>query len=210
MVTINLDGKIALVTGGGQGLGQATARLLHEAGATVVINYLDDDSGTGRTRAVQTVTPFGNRGLAVAADVRSRADLQALMQQIKERFGALDLLVNNAAILRDRTLKNLSDEDWDAVVETNLSAVFRVCQSALPIMRDGGRIVNLASISAVIGFFGQANYAAAKAGIIGLTKVLSKELAGRGINVNAVAPGVVLTEMGQSIPESARSRMLEQ
>ncbi|MFM7864998.1 MAG: SDR family NAD(P)-dependent oxidoreductase, partial [Planctomycetaceae bacterium] len=81
MVTINLDGKIALVTGGGQGLGQATARLLHEAGATVVINYLDDDSGTGRTRAVQTVTPFGNRGLAVAADVRSRADLQALMQQ---------------------------------------------------------------------------------------------------------------------------------
>jgi 3-oxoacyl-[acyl-carrier protein] reductase len=210
MVTINLDGKIALVTGGGQGLGQATARLLHEAGATVVINYLDDDAGTGRTRAVQTVTPFGNRGLAVAADVRSRADLQALMQQIKERFGALDLLVNNAAILRDRTLKNLSDEDWDAVVETNLSAVFRVCQSALPIMRDGGRIVNLASISAVIGFFGQANYAAAKAGIIGLTKVLSKELAGRGINVNAVAPGVVLTEMGQSIPESARSRMLEQ
>ncbi|MFM7921500.1 MAG: 3-oxoacyl-ACP reductase FabG [Planctomycetaceae bacterium] len=210
MVTINLDGKIALVTGGGQGLGQATARLLHEAGASVVINYLDDDAGTGRTRAVQTVTPFGNRGLAVAADVRSRADLQALMQQIKERFGALDLLVNNAAILRDRTLKNLSDEDWDAVVETNLSAVFRVCQSALPIMRDGGRIVNLASISAVIGFFGQANYAAAKAGIIGLTKVLSKELAGRGINVNAVAPGVVLTEMGQSIPESARSRMLEQ
>jgi len=210
MVRIDLDGKIALVTGGGQGLGQATARLLHEAGATVVINYLDDDAGTGRTRALQTVTPFGNRGLAVAADVRSRPDLQALMQQIKERFGALDLLVNNAAILRDRTLKNLSDEDWDDVVETNLSAVFRVCQSALPIMRGGGRIINLASISAVIGFFGQANYAAAKAGIIGLTKVLSKELAGRGINVNAVAPGVVLTEMGQSIPESARSRMLEQ
>lgn len=210
MISIDLSGKIALVTGGGQGLGQATARLLHEAGATVVVNYLDDDTGTARARAVQTVTPFGNRGLAVAADVRSRSDLQALMQQIQEHFGALDLLINNAAILRDRTLKNLSDEDWDAVMETNLSAVFRVCQSALPLIRDGGRIVNLASISAVIGFFGQANYAAAKAGIIGLTKVLSKELAGRGINVNAVAPGVVLTEMGQSIPESARSRMLEQ
>jgi len=210
MISIDLSGKIALVTGGGQGLGQATARLLHEAGATVVVNYLDDDTGTARARAVQTVTPFGNRGLAVAADVRSRTDLQALMQQIQEHFGALDLLINNAAILRDRTLKNLSDDDWDAVMETNLSAVFRVCQSALPLIRDGGRIVNLASISAVIGFFGQANYAAAKAGIIGLTKVLSKELAGRGINVNAVAPGVVLTEMGQSIPESARSRMLEQ
>ncbi len=210
MISIDLSGKIALVTGGGQGLGQATARLLHEAGATVVVNYLDDDTGTARARAVQTVTPFGNRGLAVAADVRSRSDLQALMQQIQEHFGALDLLINNAAILRDRTLKNLSDDDWDSVMETNLSAVFRVCQSALPLIRDGGRIVNLASISAVIGFFGQANYAAAKAGIIGLTKVLSKELAGRGINVNAVAPGVVLTEMGQSIPESARSRMLEQ
>lgn len=210
MISIDLSGKIALVTGGGQGLGQATARLLHEAGATVVVNYLDDDTGTARARAVQTVAPFGNRGLAVAADVRSRTDLQALMQQIQEHFGALDLLINNAAILRDRTLKNLSDDDWDSVMETNLSAVFRVCQSALPLIRDGGRIVNLASISAVIGFFGQANYAAAKAGIIGLTKVLSKELAGRGINVNAVAPGVVLTEMGQSIPESARSRMLEQ
>ena len=132
------------------------------------------------------------------------------MQQIQDRFGALDLLINNAAILRDRSLKNLSDEDWDAVIETNLSSVFRVCQTALPLLRDGGRIVNLASISAVIGFFGQANYAAAKSGIIGLTKVLSRELAGRGINVNAVAPGVVLTEMGQSIPESARAQMLTQ
>jgi 3-oxoacyl-[acyl-carrier protein] reductase len=198
------------VTGGGQGLGQATATLLHQAGASVVVNYLDDPAGSGRAKAEQTVAPFGTRGLAVAADVRSRADLQSLMQQIHDRFGALDLLINNAAILRDRSLKNLSDEDWDAVIETNLSAVFRVCQTALPLLRDGGRIVNLASISAVIGFFGQANYAAAKSGIIGLTKVLSRELAGRGINVNAVAPGVVLTEMGQSIPESARAQMLAQ
>ena len=132
------------------------------------------------------------------------------MAQIQTRFGGLDLLINNAGILRDRTVRNLSDEDWDAVIETNLSAVFRVCQSALPVLRDGGRIVNLASISAVIGFYGQANYASAKAGIIGLTKVLSRELAARSINVNAVAPGVVLTDMGQSIPESARSQMLNQ
>ncbi|MEY4186743.1 MAG: 3-oxoacyl-[acyl-carrier-protein] reductase FabG [Planctomycetota bacterium] len=210
MLNLDLSGRIALVTGGGQGLGQATATLLHQAGASVVVNYLDDPAGSGRAKAEQTVAPFGTRGLAVAADVRSRADLQSLMQQIHDRFGALDLLINNAAILRDRSLKNLSDEDWDAVIETNLSAVFRVCQTALPLLRDGGRIVNLASISAVIGFFGQANYAAAKSGIIGLTKVLSRELAGRGINVNAVAPGVVLTEMGQSIPESARAQMLAQ
>ncbi len=119
-------------------------------------------------------------------------------------------MVNNAAILRDRTLKNLSDSDWDDVIDTNLSAVFRVCQTLIPIMRDGGRIVNMASISGVIGFYGQANYASAKAGIIGLTKVLSRELASRRIQVNAVAPGVILTEMGKSIPEEARQQMLTQ
>ena len=132
------------------------------------------------------------------------------MDLIASRFGRLDLLVNNAAVLRDRTLRKMTDDDWETVINTNLSAVFRVCQIALPCLQDGGRIVNLASISGVMGFFGQANYAAAKAGIIGLTKVLSRELAARQINVNAVAPGVVLTEMGQSIPQEARYQMLSQ
>jgi 3-oxoacyl-[acyl-carrier protein] reductase len=210
MLQIDLSDRVALVTGGGQGLGQATARLLQHCGATVIVNYLDDAAGVGRSKAEETVAPFGSKGLAVPADVRSRSDLQRLMAQIQTRFGGLDLLINNAGILRDRTVRNLSDDDWDAVIETNLSAVFRVCQSALPVLRDGGRIVNLASISAVIGFYGQANYASAKAGVIGLTKVLSRELAARSINVNAVAPGVVLTDMGQSIPESARAQMLNQ
>ncbi len=115
MLNLDLSGRIALVTGGGQGLGQATAVLLHQAGASVVVNYLDDPDGIGRSKAEHTVAPFGSRGLAVAADVRSRADLQSLMQQIQDRFGALDLLINNAAILRDRSLKNLSDEDWDKI-----------------------------------------------------------------------------------------------
>jgi len=126
------------------------------------------------------------------------------------QFGRLDFLVNNAAILRDRSVKNLTDNEWDAVVDTNLSAVFKVSQTALPFLQDGGRIVNMASISGVIGFFGQANYASAKAGVIAFTKVLSRELASRRINVNAVAPGVVLTEMGASIPEAAREHMLAQ
>ena len=104
----------------------------------------------------------------------------------------------------------MADAEWDAVIETNLSSLFRVSQTALPFLRDGGRIVNMASISGVMGFFGQANYASAKAGVIGLTKVLSRELASRKIHVNAVAPGVVLTEMGESIPESAREQMLTQ
>jgi 3-oxoacyl-[acyl-carrier protein] reductase len=145
-----------------------------------------------------------------AADVRDRDAMAAFLGDVAARFGGIDILVNNAAILRDRTMKNLRDDEWEAVIETNLSAVFRVTQTALPHLRDGGRVVNMASISGVIGFFGQANYASAKAGVIALTKVLSRELAGRRINVNAVAPGVVLTEMGASIPEAAREQMLGQ
>jgi 3-oxoacyl-[acyl-carrier protein] reductase len=133
-----------------------------------------------------------------------------MFTKIEAHFGRVDILVNNAAILRDRTMKNLSDADWDDVIETNLSAVFKVSQTAIQFMNDGGRIVNMASISGVIGFFGQANYSSAKAGVIALTKVLSKELASRQINVNAVAPGVVLTEMGKSIPDQARQQMLAQ
>lgn len=150
------------------------------------------------------------RGLAVEADVRDPEAIQRALEQTHLQFGGLDILVNNAAVLRDRTAKNMTDDDWDVVLQTNLSAVFRVCRTALPYLRDGGRIVNLASISGVVGFFGQANYASAKAGVIGLTKVLSRELAVRRITVNAVAPGVVLTEMGQSIPAAAREQMLSQ
>jgi 3-oxoacyl-[acyl-carrier protein] reductase len=210
MLAIDLSGKVALVTGGIQGLGLATARMLHQSGASVVVNYLPDAEGLFQQRAEQAVRPFEERGLAVAADVRSREDMTALMNRITATFGRLDIVVNNAAVLRDRTVKNMTDEDWDAVISTNLSAVFKVCQTALPFLKDGGRIVNMASISGVMGFYGQANYAAAKAGIIGLTKVLSRELAARQITVNAVAPGVVLTEMGQSIPQSARDQMLTQ
>lgn len=210
MLAIDLSEKVALVTGGIQGLGLATARMLHHSGASVVVNYLPDAEGLFQQRAEQAVRPFEKRGLAVAADVRSREDMTALMNRITATFGRLDIVVNNAAVLRDRTVKNMTDEDWDAVISTNLSAVFKVCQTALPFLKDGGRIVNMASISGVMGFYGQANYAAAKAGIIGLTKVLSRELAARQITVNAVAPGVVLTEMGQSIPQAARDQMLAQ
>jgi 3-oxoacyl-[acyl-carrier protein] reductase len=210
MIPIDLTDKVAVITGGGQGLGKATAQMLHEAGASVVINFLDDAEGTGRRLADETVSEFGERALAVDADVRSRDDLQRMFARVQSTFGNVDILVNNAAILRDRTVKNMADSDWDSVIETNLSSVFKVSQTALPFLNEGARIVNMASISGVMGFFGQANYASAKAGVIALTKVLSKELAGRRINVNAVAPGVVLTEMGKSIPEQARQHMLAQ
>lgn len=210
MIPIDLTGKVAIVTGGIQGLGKATATMLQQAGAKVAVNYFDDPVGICRQRAEQTAGEWGDTGFVRSADVRSRPEMKAFFEAVKSRFGRVDFLVNNAAILRDRSVKKMTDAEWDAVVETNLSAVFKVSQTALPYLEDGGRIVNMASISGVVGFFGQANYASAKAGIIALTKVLSKELASRQINVNAVAPGVVLTEMGASIPEAARDQMLQQ
>jgi 3-oxoacyl-[acyl-carrier protein] reductase len=210
MVTIDLSGKTALVTGSGQGLGQATARLLHAAGANVAVNYFEDEAGLNHRRAAETVAALGARAFAVPADVRQPAQVNTMIDTVIGRFGALDIIVNNAAILRDRTLKNMSDAEWQDVIDTNLTGVFNVCKAAAPRMADGGRIVSMASISGIIGFYGQVNYAAAKAGVMGITKVLAKELAGRRITVNAVAPGVALTEMGQSIPEKARAEMLKQ
>ncbi|NLF71352.1 MAG: SDR family oxidoreductase, partial [Candidatus Anammoximicrobium sp.] len=160
-------------------------------------------------RAEQTARQIGERGVALEADVREGPQVEAMIEEILRRFGRLDIVVNNAGIVRDRTLKKLSAEDWQAVIDTNLTGVYNVCKAAAERLSDGGRIINLSSISAAVGFFGQANYAAAKAGVTGLTKVLSRELAKRRITVNAVAPGVILTEMGQTIPETARAEMLK-
>lgn len=210
MLTLDLSGKTAVVTGGGQGLGQATVRRLHAAGAAVVVNYWDDPSGANRERAEATVRELGDRAWCCPADVRQRSEVDALLEQTVQRFGRLDIVVNNAAIIRDRTLRKMTDDEWQSVIDTNLTGVFNVCKAAQARLSDGGRIVSLASISGVVGFYGQANYSAAKAGVIALTKVLSKELASRRITVNAVAPGVVLTEMGQTIPDDVRQQMLNQ
>ncbi len=210
MIPIDLSGQVAVVTGGVQGLGKATALMLKQSGAQVAVNYFDDAEGISRERANELAEEWGDDGLVEAADVRSRGEMKHFYDKATEKFGRIDFLINNAAILRDRTIKNMTDDEWDAVIETNLSAVFRTSQAVAPYLEKGGRIVNMASISGVIGFYGQANYASAKAGVISLTKVLSRELAGKGVNVNAVAPGVVLTEMGESIPDSARQKMLEQ
>lgn len=210
MLPLDLAGRTALITGGGQGLGLAAAQLLHRAGAAVVINYFDDPDGMNRPKALAAAEALGPRAHALAADVRHAEQVRDLIRQIIDRVGRLDIVVNNAAIIRDRTVRNMSLDEWQSVIDTNLSGVFHVCQAAAPLMSDGGRIVNMASISGQIGLFGQANYAAAKAGVVGLTKVLSRELASRNITVNAVAPGLALTEMGRSIPESIRATMLAQ
>ena len=209
MLAIDLSGKTALVTGGGQGLGAATAATLAQAGANLVVNYFADPGGVNRRRASQTAERIGEPAVAIEADVRDLQQVEAMIDQTIQRFGRLDIVVNNAGIVRDRTLRKLSPDDWQAVIDTNLTGVYHVCKASAERLSEGGRIVNLASISSFAGFFGQSNYAAAKAGIVGLTRVLSRELAKRRITVNAVAPGVVMTEMGRSIPDPQRAEMLK-
>lgn len=209
MVSIDLSNKVALVTGGSQGLGEEIARTLYRAGAAVAINYFPDPQGSNQKRAQALAQSLGERAKVYGADVRDLTMMQGTARQVVADMGSLDILINNAGILRDKTLKNLDADMWQQVIDTNLTGVFNSCKGAIPVMADGGRIVSLASIAAVVGFFGQANYAAAKAGVMGLTRVLSRELARRRITVNAVAPGVVLTEMGKSIPDEVRAEMLK-
>jgi len=208
MKSIDLTGKTAIVTGSSQGIGRVTAEALHDAGANVVINYFEDSEGRNRELAESVASELGEGAISLAADVRNPDQLDHLVAKTVGSFGSLDILVNNAGILRDRSFKKMSPQEWNDVIDTNLTGVFNSCKAAVEHLGEGGSIINLASLAAVTGFFGQANYASAKAGVIAFTKVLSKELARKNIRVNAVAPGVVDTEMGKSIPEENRKLML--
>lgn len=210
MIAIDLAGKVALVTGSSRGLGEATIRRFHLAGANVVVNYYPDAAGEQKKLADAIVADLKERVVAIACDVTQMPQVESMMTQIVSHFGGLDIVVNNAGVLRDRTLSKMTEEEWNTVIQTNLTGVFHVCKAAAQHLRNGGRIVNLGSIASSVGFFGQANYAAAKAGVAAMARVLSKELAKRQITVNTVAPGVVLTEMGKSIPENVRAEMAKQ
>jgi 3-oxoacyl-[acyl-carrier protein] reductase len=210
MIPINLEGKAALITGGGQGLGEQTARTLHGAGAKVVITYFEEGHGQNRRQAERLAEELGAGSCALEGDVRDLSAAERVAAETASRFGAIDILVNNAGVLRDRSMSKMTAMEWQTVIDTNLTGVFNMCKASLPHLGHGARIINLASVAAFVGFFGQANYVAAKAGVVGLTKVLSRELGRKGATVNAIAPGVVLTEMGKSIPDEIQAEMLKQ
>ena len=210
MIEIDLAGKVALITGASQGIGAKIAQTLHRAGASVAINYFPDDAGLNAENAAHLAKGLGERAAVFPGDVRDPKSTEVLCADVNGRFGSLDLLINNAGIARDRTMAKMSDDEWHSVIDTNLTGVFNVCRAAGPLLPEGGRIVNISSLSGVIGLFGQANYAAAKAGVIGLTKTLSRELARRAITVNAVAPGLVLTELGKTVPAAIQEQWLSQ
>ncbi len=202
MVRYDFTGKVVLVTGSSRGMGAAILEAFAAAGATCVVNYFDDPEGANRRDAEATAGRLRGRGVRAFvfdADVSQYEAVEGLMRRVADEAGGLDVLVNNAGIVRDRTVKKMTAEDWHAVLRTNLDGVFYCTKLGAEVLRDGGRIVNVSSISGIIGTHGQANYAAAKAGVIALTKVTAKELARRGITVNAVAPGVIRTAMLEAI-----------
>lgn len=210
-IAINLSGKIALITGASQGIGAQMARTFHRADATIVLNHpcLDNTVADTEKIASELNATRATSAHIAAADVSQPDAVQRMMLEVKQRFGGIDFLINNAGILRDRTIAKMSLEEWKSVIDVNLSGVFHCCKFGLEIMRDGGAIVSLGSISAFHGSFGQANYAAAKAGVQALMRVVSREAAPRQIRANAIAPGVIDTAMTRTIPENVRAEMMK-
>jgi 3-oxoacyl-[acyl-carrier protein] reductase len=179
------------------------------AGARCVVNYVAGSGGRNKADA-ERVAAAANAALVVECDVASDTRVAEMMKQVQSTVGGLDILINNAGILRDRTIKKMAPDDWNAVLQVNLTGPFNCIRHAGPILRDGGRIVNISSLSGFAGLFGQANYASAKAGLVALSKVAARELAKQGITVNAIAPGFVETEIIQAMPEDVKKRFVEQ
>lgn len=203
-----LENQVAWVTGSGRGIGRAIALRLAEEGASVVIHDIDSDTASATAEELKAA---GHSAMAIASDVSDSTGVQETVKSILEEFGRLDILVNNAGITRDGLLMRMKEEDWDLVLRINLKGAF-LCTKAVTrtmMKQRAGRIINVASVVGVMGNAGQANYSASKAGLIGLTKSTAKELAARGVTVNAIAPGYIETEMTHVLSEEARAMFLD-
>ena len=204
----DLKGKVAIVTGASRGIGRHIALQLAQRGADVAINYRSRQSEADEV--VKEIEANGVRSLAIQADLSKMPEARSLIRQVHEKWGRIDILVNNAGITKDKSMKKLTDEDWNDVLDTNLGSVYATCSEVLKLMMDQeyGRIINITSFVGQAGNFGQANYAASKGGIIAFTKTLALEMAKYNITVNAIAPGFTETEMLAQVPENIRQHII--
>ncbi len=207
---MKLQNQVALVTGASRGIGKEIALELARQGADVIVNFAGNEAKA--QEVVEQIVSLGRKALAIRCDVANSEDVSAMMKTVIEAFNKIDILVNNAGVTRDNLLMRMKEEEWDSVINTNLKGVF-LCTKAVtrPMMKQRqGTIINVASVVGISGNAGQANYVAAKAGVIGLTKTTAKELASRNIRVNAVAPGFISTDMTDQLSEEMKTSLLQQ
>ena len=207
---MHLEGKVALVTGASRGIGRAVAIQLAQSGADVAVNYSGSEAAAQET--VDAILALGRKAIKIKANVANAEEVAAMVEETHKTFGHIDILVNNAGITRDGLLMRMKDEDFDAVIDINLKGVYLVTKAVSKIMmkQRAGHIINMTSVVGLMGNAGQANYAASKAGVIGFTKSCAKELASRGITVNAIAPGFINTDMPDVLPEKVKEAMVTQ
>jgi 3-oxoacyl-[acyl-carrier protein] reductase len=206
---LDFSGKVVLVTGGSRGIGAEMIRAFAQRGARCVVNYIADANGQNKSDAEGVASGIQD-ALVVECDVTKPEQAEAMMSQINEKFGGLDVLVNNSGIIRDRTIKKLTFEEFESVLRVNLAGTFNVTQKAAAVLRQKGRIINLSSVSGQMGLFGQANYSSSKAAIIALTKVSAREFARQQITVNAIAPGFIDVGMSKGMPDEVTESFKKQ
>ena len=206
---LNFTGKVVLVTGSSRGIGAEMIKAFGKCGAQCVVNYVADRQGQNKVDATNVANEL-NEPLVIECDVTQPAQVETMMKQIENRHGGLDILVNNSGIISDRTIKKMSVEDFESVVRVNLTGTFTVTQKAATILRNGGRIINMSSVSGQLGLFGQANYSSTKAAIIALTKVSAREFARQNVTVNAIAPGFIDVGMSKGMPDEVTQNFIKQ
>ena len=209
MSDFDFTGKVVLVTGSSRGIGEKLITAFGKCGAACVVNYITDPEGQNKADAENVARELKDP-LLIECDVTQPKQVESMMKQIQERHSGLDILVNNSGVIRDRTIRKMSMEEFESVVRVNLIGTFTVTQKATTILRNGGRIVNLSSVSGQMGLFGQANYSSSKAAVIALTKVSAREFARQNITVNAIAPGFIDVGMSKGMPEEAAQNFIKQ